>query len=154
MHACSKIVSRGKSALYRAVMQTLLILVAAAVCLGADSVVGNWEGVLNVQSQQLKLVLHVSAGASDGFVATLDSPDQAKALGAIAMNMKVDTFTVSGSNVAFELKAIQAKYTGTLNGAHNSISGTWSQLGTDYPLQFSKIGAGKGSNSSSEKPAH
>jgi hypothetical protein len=115
-----------------------LIFAATTVPVHAESVAGDWHGVLNVGEQHMGLVLHVTATGKTEWKATMDSPDQQQAVGALAMGMKMDSFTVAGSSVDFEIKAIQAKFAGKLNAQQNAIKGTWSQIGSTWPLEFTK----------------
>jgi hypothetical protein len=115
-----------------------MALLVATAAMAAEPVTGIWQGSLTVGAQSIRIVLHVDGDAKKGFTATMDSPDQKEALGALAMGMKVDTFTVANSTVDFEMKTIQAKFTGKLNPAKNSIAGSWTQVGTSLPLTLSK----------------
>jgi hypothetical protein len=115
-----------------------MTLLVATVAMAGESIDGLWQGSLTVGAQNIRIVLHVAGDARKGYTATMDSPDQKEALGALAMGMKVDSFTAANSTVDFEMKTIQAKFTGKLNRTQNSIAGSWSQVGTSLPLTLNK----------------
>jgi len=96
-----------------------------------EPVIGDWEGVIKIGDVKLRLVLHITDSAK-GLTATFDSPDQK------TMGMPVDKIEVKGQRLAFEIAAIQATYTGTLDKTGTSLTGSWSQLGTSLPLNFQK----------------
>jgi uncharacterized Ntn-hydrolase superfamily protein len=93
---------------------------------------GDWEGVLDTGGATLRLVLHI-ATFEDGVAAKLDSLDQA------AAGMPVTTFTRKGTSVDFEMKQIAGSFSGTVDAALATISGTWTQLGNSRPLAFKRV---------------
>lgn len=88
-----------------------------------------WEGVLDVGSAKLRLVLKLAPSGS-GLVGTLDSPDQG------AANLPIDLITRDGTSLHFAMKAIGAIYDGTFGNDGTSLSGRWSQGGRSWPLIF------------------
>jgi hypothetical protein len=50
----------------------------------------------------------------------------------------VDKIEVKGQQLTFEIKVIEASYTGTLDKSGTVITGAWSQLGMSFPLNFRK----------------
>lgn len=95
-----------------------------------QSLQGAWPGVLEVQGQRLRLVLRLTKAADGGYTGAVDSPDQG------AMDLPVDTVTLKGGALRFEMKAISAFYEGTVNGAGTEIVGTWNQGTLSLPLIF------------------
>ena len=93
---------------------------------------GTWQGVLNVGSAKLRLVLNVTRQADGSYKATLDSPDQD------ARGIPVDSMTVENTTVRLELKGIGGAYEGTLNQEGGTMTGNWSQGGAKWPLIFSR----------------
>jgi len=113
-----------------------LLLVIAASASAAAPVAGNWEGVIKIQNQELRLVLHVREAAGK-LTATFDSPDQYVA------GMPVDNIDLKGQQLNFEIKRIMALYSGTLDKEGKAVSGSWSQLGMSFPLNFKKAAVRK-----------
>jgi hypothetical protein len=120
----------------RIIQSIALTFVAAVSVTAAAPVSGDWEGVIKVQSQDLRLVLHVKEAAGK-LTATFDSPDQYVA------GMPVDTIELKGQQVNFEIKRIMSIYNGTLDKDGKAISGSWSQLGMSFPLNFKKSASAK-----------
>ncbi|MBI2680359.1 MAG: alpha/beta hydrolase [Candidatus Solibacter usitatus] len=89
-------------------------------------------GTLDVGAAKLRLVLHVTSTPS-GLTATMDSIDQS------ANGMKIDTITLTGSAVHFELNLIQGSYDGALKADGSEISGQWKQGGAELPLTMKRI---------------
>ena len=92
-----------------------------------------WEGKLNIGAGlSLRMVVHIAAKAEGKLTATMDSPDQG------ARGLKVDTITLDQAKLAFEMKALQGKYEGKLNGGGTEADGTWTQVGRSFPLVLKK----------------
>ena len=94
-----------------------------------------WEGRLNVGAgSTLRIVVHVGKTADGKLMAKMDSPDQG------ARGLKVDRITLDKTTLAFEMKAIDGKYTGKLNAEGTEAVGTWTQAGHGLPLTLKKSG--------------
>jgi hypothetical protein len=115
----------------RIVHPIVLFLILATPALAAEPAIGDWSGVIKVGDVSLRLALHVT-NTGKGLRATFDSIDQ-KVLG-----MPVDTIEVQGSQLKFEIAVIQASYTGTLDKAGTTLTGSWSQVGMSFPVTFRK----------------
>jgi uncharacterized protein len=92
---------------------------------------GTWEGVLDTGMAKLRIVFHIG-NTEDGLMATMDSPDQ---------NMKgmpTTGVTRDGASLKIEAKQIGGMYAGKIAADLQSISGTWSQGGTDLPLALKR----------------
>jgi uncharacterized protein len=96
----------------------------------APSLTGAWEGALELGSARLRLVLKVSRGADGGLKATADSPDQR------ATDLPVDTITLMGQAVHFEMTRLGASFDGTLAGDGTEIAGQFRQGGAAFPLRL------------------
>ncbi len=105
---------------------------------------GDWEGVLDAGTVKLRLVVHVvrKAGALS---ATLDTPDQGHT------GLPIDTFTLSGASVRFEMKSLGGVYEGQLAEDDSQIEGNWSQSGQTFPLLLKR--AGSASKATDENPS-
>lgn len=92
-----------------------------------------WEGTLKIRpGVELRLVVHLRENADKSLTATLDSPDQG------ASNLKVDAVTRDKTQLAFEMKALTAKFEGKLNDNGTEAAGTWTQGGGQLPLTLAK----------------
>lgn len=113
--------------MFRALFITALILKASL--LSAQDITGQWNGALDIQGTQLRLVVHITQ--TDGtYEAKLDSPDQG------AKGMPISTITFENNVLKFSMSGINASYNGTYKD--NSFNGTWSQGGGSMPLVFKR----------------
>ena len=101
-------------------MQATLFMLMTSIVYGQD-IVGQWNGTLSVQGNQLRIVFHVNK-ANGQYEATLDTPDQN------ANDMEVTAASFSYPNVKFVISGLGAVYEGTLSD--KSITGKWVQSGT------------------------
>ena len=99
-----------------------------------SSIAGEWAGTLQAGETQLHLVLHLSKDAQGGWLAKLDSLDQA------VFGMEASRISQSQDTLSFELDSVGGKYRGTLLPDHKTIRGIWEQGGTALPLKFDKRG--------------
>jgi fermentation-respiration switch protein FrsA (DUF1100 family) len=94
---------------------------------------GTWEGKLTIGPISLRLVLNVTQGKDGALTATLDSPDQG------AKGIPVETTTLEGKAVKFEVKVIKGDFAGTLDDDATSLTGTWTQGPNKFPLTLAKV---------------
>lgn len=93
---------------------------------------GDWKGTIDAGGAKLDLVLHVSK--KDGALsATLDSPDQG------ATGLTIDSITVTGTSLRFEMKSLGANYEGVISADGSQIEGQFSQQGARLPLTFKRM---------------
>lgn len=113
----------------KSVFTTVLILFSF---LGfAQSIEGVWNGLLEVSGQKIPLVLHVEK--KDGkLVSTMDSPAQ-KAFG-----IPVDITLFEANTLTFELPKGKIKYTGKVNADFTEVDGTFTQMGTSFPMKLGR----------------
>jgi catechol 2,3-dioxygenase-like lactoylglutathione lyase family enzyme len=88
----------------------------------------EWSGTLDIGSAKLRLVLRLHRSDEGALAATVDSLDQN------AKGLTVDTVAIEGPSLTFEMKAIEARYAGTVAG--DLMNGTWTQRGHSWPLTF------------------
>ncbi|MDQ1728285.1 MAG: uncharacterized protein QOD33_410 [Pyrinomonadaceae bacterium] len=93
---------------------------------------GNWQGALDVGNFKLRLVLKISQAADGTLKATMDSLDQS------AKDLVVDTISFQAGLLKFEMKALNASYSGTLSKDGTQLSGQFTQ-GAVYSLDFTRI---------------
>jgi len=96
----------------------------------SPSVIGTWEGTLDAGAAKLKLVLHIDVAKDGALVGRLDSPDQG------ATDLPIDSLSLTGNTLKFEMKSLGATYEGKLDGSGNQISGEFRQGGQALPLAF------------------
>lgn len=123
----------------------LFILSAlATLSVYAQDITGQWNGMLSVQGQQLRLVLHV-VRADTGYTATVDSPDQG------AKGIPVTTVTFKDPVLRFEITSLHIEYSGELKGG--LISGTFKQGGMSMPMDLSRAAVEKKAVVRPQEPA-
>jgi len=94
---------------------------------------GDWRGTLDAGSAKLDLILHI-VKKNGTLTATLDSPDQG------ATGLAVDSITVSGKSLRFEMKSLGADYEGVFSSDGSQIEGEFRQQGQKLPLTFKRAG--------------
>lgn len=113
-------------------MKTILILLATlltSLTLTAQDITGQWNGVLNVQGIQLRLVFNVTK-TGNGYSATMDSPDQG------AKGIPVTNTSFDNPKIKFEVSSARIEYNGELK--ENEITGTFKQGGQEFPMNLSR----------------
>lgn len=108
----------------------LVTIIIMTITVNAQSLVGDWQGVLNVQGMELKLVFHV-AKAGDAYTSTMDIPIQN------AMGIPVGKTELVEKNVTFSIPLAQVTVVGTLEG--NTITAEYEQMGQKLPLVLTKF---------------
>jgi len=88
-----------------------------------------WEGVLEVGSAKLRLVLKLTPTTA-ALVSRSSTEDQQK------LNLLVDSVTREGLALRLEMKAVGAVYEGSFSENSGQISGQWQQHGKLWPLTF------------------
>jgi pimeloyl-ACP methyl ester carboxylesterase len=96
----------------------------------AQTIAGDWYGVLNINGNTLHLVFHITRVA-DKYTTTLDSPDQG------AKGLPTTATTVSGNEVIIEASALSIKYSGTFVPDSSKIRGTFAQGAIVLPMILS-----------------
>ncbi len=105
-----------------------LMIFAAIMGFGvmqAKDISGDWYGILDVQSMQLRIVFHITETGNQ-FSATMDSPDQN------AFGIQVSSTTYKGSTLTMEITDSWIKYTGKLKG--DTVEGIFKQTTNEFPL--------------------
>lgn len=107
---------------------TSMIAVAALQAAAAPQLAGQWDGVLSVGGQSLRIVLRVDAAGA----AVVDSPDQgANGIPAVGP-------TLEDGVVRFSVPAVHAAFEGALSGDGRSITGALTQGGTAMPVVLTR----------------
>jgi pimeloyl-ACP methyl ester carboxylesterase len=119
----------------KVVLTTLILSLLLGSFGQSSSISGNWESVLKIGDLKLRLVLKVSVGPNGQLQAVMDSLDQQG-----GDNLEVDSITLQGNVLRFEMKKLYITYEGTLNSSSSEIVGTLTQAGNPAPLIFRKQG--------------
>jgi len=118
------------------VFAVLLFFILAGVSLApAQDIAGDWQGTLNADGAELRLVLHITKAADGSLKATLDSIDQPGGNG-----IPVNSVTLKASKLSLDVTAVHGTYEGAVAADAKTISGTWTQ-GAALPLEFKRATA-------------
>jgi len=99
----------------------------------AQNIEGDWYAALEVQNDApLRLALHVTRASSGMLEAKLDSIDEAGSA------LPVDSFTVTGAAVKFEMKDACGFFNGRIAPDGTTIGGHWTQNGETLPLNWER----------------
>ncbi len=107
-----------------------ILFMLAITTLYSQDISGKWNGILNVQGMQLRIVFHISKTES-GYHSTMDSPDQG------ARDIPVSSTRFNNPNVEIQISNLGIEFNGSLNEANN-IEGTFKQAGQSFPLTLSR----------------
>jgi non-heme chloroperoxidase len=99
--------------------------------LRAQELIGDWQGTLVIGQLKLRTILKVSAGTDKKLTAEFYSIDQT------TDPLPVDSISLEGKSVKFEMSVVHGSFAGTLSADSNSIDGTWTQ-GASNPLKFER----------------
>jgi uncharacterized protein len=99
----------------------------------SQDIIGDWNGTLNANGGELRLVLHITKNTDGTLKATLDSVDQG------ANGIPVSSATLKNSTLSVKVDAVNGTYEGKVNAAGSEIAGTWTQ-GMGLPLTFHRGG--------------
>ena len=108
----------------KAIALSLAIILNSTFLLAQD-ITGQWNGALNIQGMNLRIVFHITK-TDDGYSSTMDSPDQG------AKGIPVTATGFDGSNLSLEVRNIGLLYEGAFDV--DSITGTLKQNGMSFPM--------------------
>jgi len=98
----------------------------------SQNIVGNWEGSLQIQGNELPIVFHISKDVSGKYSASFDSPKQK------TYNNPCSDIIAKDDSVILIMNSIKGQYAGRLNDKNTMLTGTWSQSGYTFPLDMTK----------------
>jgi uncharacterized protein (TIGR03435 family) len=118
------------------VMRTLtraivFITVLSGAVTQAQTVVGTWQGTLNV-GKELRLVFNITSATGGGLAAMLYSIDQG------GQGISASPVSLQGTTLRLTISAIGGSYEGQLSANGNTIVGNWSQGGKSLPLTLTR----------------
>lgn len=99
---------------------------------GLDAV---WQGTVAAGGTRMKFILVVGETSPGALTGTLHNAE----LG--AKNLPVDSLTLEGRSVRFEIKDLGTAFAGTLNENGSEIEGQWTYRGLTFPLTFKRLEA-------------
>ncbi|MGA9583967.1 MAG: hypothetical protein WBQ95_01500 [Terracidiphilus sp.] len=91
---------------------------------------GTWQGSLDTPKGTLRILFKI-ANMDTGLTATVQSPDQSP------IWLPATSVTRSGNKITIEMKAFGASFEGQINGAKDTIDGSFTQ-GASIPLVLKK----------------
>jgi hypothetical protein len=110
-----------------------------------DDILSVWRGELKTPLQNLELQFRLIKSEDGGQKLVFDSLSQGAP--GIPSDMETD-----GDDVTIKIPAIGAKYVGTKD--NDTVTGTWTQAGSDTPLVLKMVESAKTEMSPPERPQH
>lgn len=92
---------------------------------------GMWNGVLNAGAAKLRIAVTFTKSDSGAYAGKFESIDQ-------GATIPIDTVTLNGDKVRFEITAAGIVYDGVLNKERTELNGTFQQGGQSFPLSFKR----------------
>lgn len=109
----------------------LLMLCFNVVLSSAQTISGDWNGLLEVPGARLRLVFHIEE-KNGTFLATMDSPDQR------AFGISASAVTFSPPLLRIQIAALLLEFSGVLDDKGEEIEGTFKQGGASFPLKLQR----------------
>jgi dipeptidyl aminopeptidase/acylaminoacyl peptidase len=97
----------------------------------AKGLEGTWQGVLDAGAQKLRLAVVITKSDAGTYSGKFESLDQ-------GATIPIDTVTLDGDNVKFEVKAAGIVFDGVLNKDRTELAGKFSQGGQEIPLTLKR----------------
>jgi dipeptidyl aminopeptidase/acylaminoacyl peptidase len=97
----------------------------------AKDFAGSWNGTLDAGGQKLRLVVTVTKSDAGTYAGKFESVDQ-------GATVPIDTITVNGDAVSFQIKSAAIVFEGTLNKERTELTGTFTQSDQKFPLTFTR----------------
>ncbi len=108
----------------------ILFTILTTLSMYGQDITGQWNGILNVQGTQLRLVFNISQ-IDNAYSSTMDSPDQG------AKGIPVTSTSYENSILILEISNAGIQYEGTLDDK-NVFVGTFKQAGQSFPLNLTR----------------
>lgn len=119
-------------------MRGALVAIAFMVGTGTGAqepegvVIGTWQGTLDVQGTQLRIVFHVARGEDGSLTGTMDSPDQG------AYGISLTGVSVTQRTLTLEVAGLGVTYTGSVSDSGGAVTGTFTQGPMSVPLELAR----------------
>ena len=108
----------------------IVLAIMTSLLIYAQDISGKWNGILNVQGTQLRLVFSLTQ-TDKGYISTMDSPDQG------AKGIPVSSTSYENLILKLEISDLGIQYEGTLD-KDNTFVGTFKQSGQSFPLDLTR----------------
>lgn len=99
----------------------------------SQDLTGNWQGTLDVGTNQLRLGLHISRNDAGVYSSVLDSIDQG------VTGLSVRATEVRGRNLHLELPDLNATFDAGLAAADDELAGLFTQRNITLPLVLRRV---------------
>lgn len=110
----------------------LFLLALTCIAFGqTKGLEGTWNGTLEAGGTKLRFAVTVTKADTGTYSGTFNSLDQ-------GATIPIDTFTLDGDKVRFEMKQVGVVYEGVLNPDRTELTGTFAQGGQSFPLTFKR----------------
>ncbi len=120
---------------YRTMKNKIITLILALISFSiihGQELAGDWEGNLDVNGTQLKIVFHLVKDGNQ-YKSTMDSPNQG------VFGYATDKTEVNGNNLKIKTSALQMTMEGTFDHATNSIEANFNQAHMTLPLKLTRV---------------
>lgn len=111
-------------------LSIIIILFLAVISMSAQDIAGSWSGAITIPDGQLTVVFNISE-AGDGYISTLDSPDQN------AFDIPVDSTFFKKPELTIKVANLDLVYVGTLVD-DATVNGTLTQMGQTLELNLKR----------------
>ena len=92
---------------------------------------GSWQGTLEAAGQKLRLAVTVTKSEAGVYAGKLESLDQ-------GATIAIDTITVNGDAVRWEIKTPAIVFEGVLNQERTELTGKFTQGGQQFTLTLKR----------------
>ena len=110
---------------------TCAIILLFSLTMSAQDITGTWNGALNIQGMQLRIVFHITM-EEDAYNSKLDSPDQG------ASNIPTDSTTFIQDTLRIYASQLRMVYKAAFNKEEDTFEGTFTQGPMKLPLSLSR----------------
>ena len=105
------------------------IILLTAFSARTQDISGQWNGILNIQGTQLRIVFHIEK-TDNGYTSTMDSPDQG------ATGIPVSSTSFEENKLALLMPNLGATYNGELKDG--VLKGIFKQAGMNLPMDMTR----------------
>ena len=129
------------------ILAFIIVLVFFPILIFSQNISGQWNGILKVQSTQLRIVYNILKTDS-GYTATMDSPDQN------AKGLPIDETTFMDNELFLNASSMGFSYKGVVNTATDTIKGIFMQGAAKLDLVLTRNEQEKELISRPQDPTH
>ncbi len=122
-------------------LATLIAVAVGCASLRAQDITGTWQGTMQQADQgtmkDQRIVVKISKAADAGWQGLVYSLDSSQAFEGRATTQ----MSLQGAELRFAIAPIDTSYQGKLSPDGATVIGTWTQSGTAYSLNLSRVAA-------------